>query len=130
MVGPDLIRGEYPRGLYVEEPVLNDGVWRVKHVYDTEPGAVLPDLCEVLNAAFNASDVPPGVPHIRLLCLKRVMLRSWTTTEALQWGLRLVKCSAWCCTTVSLPGLKQKAVGPAGKPVSGMAAALVTMSLC
>jgi hypothetical protein len=46
MVGPDLVRGEYLRGLYREEMVLDtDGRMRIKHVYDTQPGDVIHDLC-------------------------------------------------------------------------------------
>jgi hypothetical protein len=59
MVGPDLVRGEYLRGLYREEMVLDsEGLMRIKHVYDTQPGDVLHDLCALLNAAFRSSDVP------------------------------------------------------------------------
>jgi hypothetical protein len=60
MAGPDLVRGEYLRGLYSEQLVFDpsEGRMRTVHVYDTQPGDVLHDLCDLLNAAFSSSSVP------------------------------------------------------------------------
>jgi hypothetical protein len=60
MVGPDLLLGEFFRGLYAElmAPDPDTGVMRTVLVYDCQPGEVLHDLCALLNAAFSASDVP------------------------------------------------------------------------
>lgn len=60
MVGPDLLRGEFFRGLYAElmVPHPETGMMRTMHVYDCQPGEVLHDLCALLNAAFSASEVP------------------------------------------------------------------------
>ena len=58
MAGPDLIRGEFFRGLYDVDSV--PGPMCDKHVYDSQPasGDVLHDLCVLLKAAFDGSDVP------------------------------------------------------------------------
>jgi hypothetical protein len=58
-VGPDGLRGESFKGLYVKQDYwcAEKQRWLVKHVYDTQPGSVLSDLCELLNAAF-AGNVP------------------------------------------------------------------------
>jgi hypothetical protein len=56
-VGPDGLRGEFLKGLYVKQDYWCAEKQRmlVKHVYDTGPGSVLSDLCELLNAAFAGS---------------------------------------------------------------------------
>lgn len=58
-VGPDGLRGEFFKGLYVQREYWSEEKQRmlVKHEYDTQSGSVLADLCELLNAAF-AGGVP------------------------------------------------------------------------
>jgi hypothetical protein len=55
-VGPDGMRGEFLKGLYVRQEFWCElrQCMCVKHEYDTEPGSVLADLCELLNAAFTS----------------------------------------------------------------------------
>jgi hypothetical protein len=56
-VGPDGLRGEFLKGLYVRHEYWCPEQQRmlVKHVYDTQPGSVLGELCELLNAAFGGA---------------------------------------------------------------------------
>ena len=60
-VGPDGLRGEFFKGLYARQEFwcAEQQRFLVNHVYDTQPGSVLGDLCELLNGAFGGG-VPAG----------------------------------------------------------------------
>lgn len=87
MVGPDGLRAEFFKGLNVKHGYYfaEKQRWLVKHVYDTQPGSVLSDLCEVLNAAFDFGVPGVGVRPFFRLFSKEGTLRSWTTIVALWW---------------------------------------------
>jgi len=91
MVGPDGLRGEFLKGLYVEPPVINATLqkWVVMHEYDTSPGSVLGDLCSLLNAVFDGVRCRwSGVGRVYQLW---VTLLCWTITRGIAVGSALGK---------------------------------------
>jgi hypothetical protein len=72
---------------------------------------------------------PVGVHASYRLYSRRATLPCWTITGALQWGQSLASCSAWCCTSVLMPGLKSRGTVPQGRQGLGMGSAPTTMCL-